>query len=86
MKVKEIKSKMSLQEKLKELEKEINTELKIIGLTPINVDGVDTKNMTLQWTDPFSDDDMSMPREVQRLNAVVNKHFEEWLKKHPEIH
>ncbi len=74
---------MPLEKILRELEEEINNELKDLGLLPVRIDGFDSKTRGLEWANPYNGNNRNEYRtEFNKVIEVVRKHFEEWLKKH----
>jgi hypothetical protein len=71
---------LSLSPSLKQLEEEINHELKDLDLLPICIEGIDyvSNKPVLIWTTPYDDNVSEYMNEINKTWDVVSKHFENW--------
>lgn len=71
---------MSLSQSLKQLEKEINYELKDLDLLPICIESINSvsNKPVLIWTTPYDDNVSEYINEINKTWDVVSKHCENW--------
>ena len=72
---------MSVSPNLKQLEKEINDELKCVGLLPICIESIHylANKPVLIWTNPYNDNIDEYINEINKVWEIVSKHYEKYI-------
>jgi len=75
---------LPLSPSVKKLEKEINDELKGLGLKSIRIDGFDSKERALEYCNPYNGNVKNECKDkFNKVQEVVLKHYNDWIKKNP---